>query len=214
MFYLFFLFSLFFFFHHHCTWSTVHFSRIWGQQQILFATSRGVWRSYPRCLSTPTLNGIKNKTKTNNYFYRPMSMPSATMRRCRSSRCGRYDYAARYFAAMPTDVDAVCVATLHLLREGNADDTSMLSATRDNASPPSRGKCRRIVDAVCSMRQRFTSFAREMPTNRRCRPSRCGLCGHAVFVAMRSLHHAVFVAMRSLWPCGLCGHVVIRAMWF
>ncbi len=43
--------------------------------------------------------------------------------------------------------DAVCVATLHLLREGNAGHNT---------------------DAVCYMRQCFTSFAREMPTKRRC----------------------------------------------
>ena len=65
-------------------------------------------------------------------------------------------------------VDAVCVAMLHLHCEGNADDTSMLSAFADNASPPSRGKCRRHVDAVRFCRQCFTSFAREMPTTRRC----------------------------------------------
>ncbi len=57
---------------------------------------------------------------------------------------------------------------LHLLRKGNADDTSMLSASSDNASPHSRGKCRWHVDAVCYMPQCFTSLAREMPTSRRC----------------------------------------------
>ena len=79
--------------------------------------------------------------------YRPMSMPSATMRRCRPSRCGRRDHAARYDVAMPTN--RRCGLCGH-------------------ASPPLRGKCRRHVDAVRFCRQCFTSFAREMPTTRRC----------------------------------------------
>jgi hypothetical protein len=149
--------------------------------------------------------------------------------------------------------DAVNMIMLHaILRQ--CRPTPMLSATCDNASPPSRGKCRRNVDAVCYMRQcftslarempvhtdavrfgrqcftsftrempgnadavrfcrqRFTSFMREMPTNRRCRPSRCGLCGHAVCVPCRLCGYAVSVAMWSLWPCGYWGYAVLAVM--
>jgi hypothetical protein len=68
------------------TWSIVYFSGIGGHQQLLFATSRGVWRSYPRCLSTPTLNGIL-KFQTQTIIYRRLSMPCVILPRCRHCRC-------------------------------------------------------------------------------------------------------------------------------
>ena len=89
---------------------------------------------------------------------------------------------------------------LHLFHERNADDTSMLSASRDNASPLLWGKCRQHVDAVCFAWQRLTDIMREIPTICQCclarqgftsitreMPTNCRCCLHSA--AMLSLCH-------------------------
>ncbi len=102
-----------------------------------------------------------------------MTMLHAIWRQCRLSRCGRLRHAVSVtMPAQPMRPSVPCGLRDRAVRFGRQCFTSFTREMPGNA------------DAVRFGRQRFTSFMREMPINRRCRPSRCGLCGHAVFVTM------------------------------
>ena len=159
-------------------------------------------------------------------------MLHAILRQCRQmSMRSVWPRFTSFAREMPANADAVCFARQRFIshtREMPTDVDAVCTHARTMLPVRLRGK------GYC-----FTSFAREMPTNRRCcllyattlhllregnadessmpaQPMRslwpCGLCGHAIFAPCRLCGYAVFVAMRSLWPCGYWGYAVLTVM--